>query len=175
MTVSDRLGNQEGFSLIELFIVVLIIGLLASIAIPTFNGQKAKSNEAVAQSSLRQAFGAARSFYTDKESYSDLNGGAIENASTINAASATLNEYENSVLTTGSGTGQIPGATADPRAIYMRGNTGLRSWITMCNASRGTYTYCIVHDSANNGYTWYGKSTGNILDTFTVTTASSSW
>ena len=64
-----RHDSEEGFTLIELMVVVLIIAILLAIAIPTFLGARKRAQDRAAQSSLRNALTAAKTIYTDNSSY----------------------------------------------------------------------------------------------------------
>jgi type IV pilus assembly protein PilA len=62
-------GTEEGFTLIELMVVVLIIAILIAIAIPTFLGARERANNRAAQSSLRNSLTAAKTLFTDANTY----------------------------------------------------------------------------------------------------------
>src|SRR3954447_11303466 len=68
-TFKERREDEEGFTLIELMVVVLIIAILLAIAIPTFLGARNRANDRAAQSSLRNALTAAKTIYTDNQDY----------------------------------------------------------------------------------------------------------
>jgi type IV pilus assembly protein PilA len=69
--------NEEGFTLIELMVVVLIIGILLAIAIPTFLGARDRANNRSAQSNLRNALTAEKVLYTDNQQYTDTSPAGI--------------------------------------------------------------------------------------------------
>ncbi|HUH80961.1 MAG TPA: type II secretion system protein [Solirubrobacteraceae bacterium] len=57
--------GEGGFTLVELLIVILIIGVLAAIAIPSFLDQKGKANDATAKELARAASEAAETYETE--------------------------------------------------------------------------------------------------------------
>ena len=67
-----RREEDEGFTLIELMVVVLIIAILIAIAIPTFLGARQRAQDRAAQSNVRNAFTAEKTFFTDGQAYTDL-------------------------------------------------------------------------------------------------------
>ncbi|MDX8388301.1 MAG: prepilin-type N-terminal cleavage/methylation domain-containing protein [Ghiorsea sp.] len=62
-------SNQKGFTLIELMIVVAIIGILASIAIPQFSSFRAKAFNSSAIADLHSLSLAQEGVYTDYQFY----------------------------------------------------------------------------------------------------------
>ena len=61
--------EEQGFTLIELMVVVLIIAILIAIAIPTFLGARQRAQDRAAQSDLRNGLTAEKTFYTDSQTY----------------------------------------------------------------------------------------------------------
>ncbi|HEV2889957.1 MAG TPA: prepilin-type N-terminal cleavage/methylation domain-containing protein [Frankiaceae bacterium] len=72
-----RRADDDGFTLMELLVVVVILGVLAAIAIPTFLSQREKAWERAAQSDLRNAAIEAESYFNDNLTYAGLTDAAF--------------------------------------------------------------------------------------------------
>ncbi len=66
-------GEEAGFTLIELMVVLLIMAILIAIAIPTFLGVTSSAKNRAAQSNLRNALTAVQSYEAGNQTYSGLN------------------------------------------------------------------------------------------------------
>jgi type IV pilus assembly protein PilA len=83
------LGEDAGFTLIELMVVLLILAILLAIAIPTFLGVTGGANDRAAQSNLNTALTTAKTQETQNgQSYTTTGGGTAN----ITAASLQVNE-----------------------------------------------------------------------------------
>jgi len=99
--------REGGFTLIELMVVVLIIAILIAIAIPTFLGARQRAQNRAAQSSLRNALTAAKTIYTDAQSYAGVNAAtmlAVEPSLTYAADAVTDSTGQNNIGVLGTAT-----------------------------------------------------------------------
>ena len=64
-----RMGSQRGFSLIELMVVVVIITILTSVALPSFQAYVMRSKRSVAKSILHQVAARQEQFFMDNRQY----------------------------------------------------------------------------------------------------------
>lgn len=63
------MSRQHGFTLIELMIVVVIIGILASLALPYFMGASARSKQTEAKTILKQVHVQQMAYFQEYEVY----------------------------------------------------------------------------------------------------------
>jgi type IV pilus assembly protein PilA len=93
--VQKRLRNEEsGFTLIELLIVLVIIGVLLAIAVPSYLGFKDRAQKRAAASNVRAAIPAAEAFYSDNGTYDGMTWAALHSIDQGITADATLNVTE---------------------------------------------------------------------------------
>lgn len=73
--------SRKAFTLIELMIVVVIIGILAALAIPRFMSAGVRAKQSEAKSILKQLYVNQRTYFQEYESYWDPGGAVMSQAS----------------------------------------------------------------------------------------------
>ena len=132
--------NEEGFTLIELMVVVLIIAILIAIAIPTFLGAQDRARDRAAQSDLRNAFTAAKSIATDFEGFWKIADTCGTNPSSDLAGAL---ESENASLAYGAG------VTASETSISVNVDTACKL-LLLQRASTSGKVFCLASDQNGN-------------------------
>lgn len=150
--------RDEGFTLIELMVVVLIIAVLIAIAIPTFMRTRQAANDRAVQSNVRNAFTAARVYYNEHLTYSAAVGDMLPEepsltwtntplvrgvtASTIYIATA---DYPTSLQTV-----VVGGRSSDGRCFFIRDVMGGATAGTFFTQDITQSASCVAPDPTND-------------------------
>ena len=153
-----RRESEQGFTLIELMVVVLIIAILVAIAIPTFLGARDKANDRAAQSDLRNTLTAQKAYFADKQAYAAYNDADLvasePSIAFVNVGANALAKDNKVIVILATSTG---GTTNDTVILGSRSSGGTCFWLRDVAKSGGGTGYQKVSgactDTAPTG-TW---------------------
>ena len=172
-------GEDAGFTLIELMVVLLILAILLAIAIPTFLGVTKSANDRAAQSNLNTALVNAKSiFQQSSQTYAiaGTTGAANVTANGVSLAASLLAAEPSLTYQTGAVTSQ-----GSPAAVSVAVSSDGTS-AAFAEQAKGTGTcWFVIDNTAAQGTgwtttgpaaagTWYGKEL-NTVTGFTCSAA----
>ncbi|HET9443790.1 MAG TPA: prepilin-type N-terminal cleavage/methylation domain-containing protein [Acidimicrobiales bacterium] len=149
-----REDDEQGFTLIELMVVVLIIAILLAIAIPTFLGAQNRAKDRAAQSDLRNAITAAKTIATDFEGAFSKDAAAAPidsvvmelNEASLNFDTAGLTNYISVAVSDGA----LLTVEATPTVngvIFFTRKSASGNWYGICADYKGNVRYAADTDA----------------------------
>jgi len=84
--------NEDGFTLLELLVVVTILGVLLAIAVPAFLGYEGRAADRTAKTNLRETLPSVEAYFNDNGAYTGMTTAGLR-ASYDSGISPTLTLY----------------------------------------------------------------------------------
>jgi len=72
MSYKTKSSNQKGFTIVELLIVIVVIGILAALVITTFTGIQQKARDTERTTDIKALHGQIEAYYAQNGYYPDL-------------------------------------------------------------------------------------------------------
>lgn len=143
--------TNRGFTLIELMIVIVIIGILAAIAMPMYNDYVLEAKLVEAHSNLADMRTRAEQYFSDNRTFDTIPAGGTPPYCVVPAASSRYFDYDCDLAT-------ITANTYTARATGKGGTAGAAFAVTQSNVRSSTFTGTFAANGWTNGATcWKSK------------------
>jgi len=137
--------DKKGFTLIELLIVIAIVGILASIAIPSYQDSVTKSRRADAQGALQGLAQAMERHYTTAGTYTGAASAGVptifSSKSPIDGTAVYYNLLVASATASSYTIGAEPTSVQASDGVLLLRSTGARAWDKNNSASGSLATF----------------------------------
>ena len=145
--------KQQGFTIVELLIVIVVIGILAALVITTFNGIQQKGRDTERQTDIKALHGQLEAYYAQNGRYPTLT-----NVNDATFRSANMKGLDAEALQDPKGSAQtLVAAAADNSYAYTVTPTGCDNTTTDCTG----YTLTASLEGTIEGSDTYTKTSLN--------------